>query len=858
MAPSSGLPTVTVHATVARPGQRVASSRHHQAAGLLVTHGTSLVGAPVPPVGTTVIRSRCHTCASPLTWHPPKHYTLCPGCALTNVMRGRTCPHPATPALPTADPTNPNPCPVLLCDPAMVLAAHGRVLAVEDFLWASMRRHPSSDDWLILARRDVAVALLPARWAAAVRATCLLSWRSRVPSARLTEPDVVAYTLASVLTTGTLPPPPPGPFPGDGFLFAPHTWLHEAGALRPIQANPVVGTPHPAHPAASPYLPVEDYGLPLNPDAHLDLLAPTAHPYTAFIVNSLRVGFPTTATPPAATRSGKWAAPSPRDPLVAQALQRERDIRAIVDASDWSDHGVPLRFAPLYAILKSSGVAKRLVQDLSAGADAVNDTVHTAPLPPVRLAHVARACQHVLYLKAKRPGVPVLLTRVDLRDAYRTVPLASNCRWQIVHRLRSGAIIANNALVLGMGSACAAMGSLPGALEDVTAETYGTFSANYVDDIILVAYEDEMPCALRRLLANLRDLGWVINEAKLLDDGPPGTAKQLLGVHVDTEALTVSIPPAKLAAICADLARWRHSGPNALTPSHARRLSGILNWAATTLPLAKPFLAPLYEFGYTDHAVMGLGLPRQRHRPPPPAALDAIDFWQTILAKFNGVSSFAPVPDTNTVTVWSDASGRGWGFVEPATGQYAHGKWSKAERKAFSTTHWEALSASFAGIAFGPRVAGGVVKVLVDSSSSQHAFTRLRCRDHRLRDLLRVMCLLQIECRFRLVLEWTSGASNVWADFLSRHDHFPTHLWPSSCPAPQRLRAYWRPRPTPTTTPASSTQPPPSPSSPSLAPGKPTARPSITGSIIAKPWDVAPSTLLPVTLWKPQVVRAAC
>ena len=62
------------------------------------------------------------------------------------------------------------------------------------------------------------------------------------------------------------------------------------------------------------------------------------------------------------------------------------------------------------------------------------------------------------------------------------------------------------------------------------------------------------------------------------------------------------------------------------------------------------------------------------------------------------------------------------------------------------------------------------------------------------------MCLLQIECRFRLVLEWTSGASNVWADFLSRHDHFPTHLWPSSCPAPQRLRAYWRPRPTTTTT----------------------------------------------------------
>ena len=61
-----------------------------------------------------------------------------------------------------------------------------------------------------------------------------------------------------------------------------------------------------------------------------------------------------------------------------------------------------------------------------------------------------------------------------------------------MHHLRSGAIIANNALVLGMGSACAAMGSLPGALEDVTAETYGTFSANYVDDIILVAYEDEM------------------------------------------------------------------------------------------------------------------------------------------------------------------------------------------------------------------------------------------------------------------------------------------------------------------------------------------------------------------------------
>ena len=820
----------------------------HPIAGVLTAPGTCLAGPAPPPVGSVTAPPVCHACRSPIKWSLPRYYTHCSTCALTNVIRARQCPYPDAPPLP--DPARP-PAPVVLVDPSVLVHASGRALVVEDFLWALLRSHPDDPSWLVLSRRGTAVALLPARWAAAARAACLLHWRAVAPSARVNEADVVAYLLAAILTGTALPAPPTGPFPGDHFTFAPATWLYEPGALRPVQCDPLPGPVHPAHPAASPYLPVAGYGLPLKPDAHHALLAPVHHPYTGLIVNSLTAGFPTTALPPTVTREGQWAAPSPHDPLARAAIQVERDMGATVDASDWPDHGVPLRLCPLYAILKSSGVAKRLVQDLSAGPDAVNTSVHTAPLPPVRLAHLRRILQRVLYLQQRRPGARVFIQRVDLVQAYRNVPLASNCRWQIVHRLRDGSLVASNGLVLGIIPACQSMGSLSGAVEDHFA-SLDILAAAYVDDTILVAYEDEIDDALAQLIALFERLGWTVHRGKLEADGPPAAIKDVLGVTVNTIDLTVSIPPAKLAAICADLARWRRGDAHVLPPRRARELAGTLNWCATTLPLARPFLSPLYDYGYgSKHQLGGPGAPSARHPPAttPPIVLEALAFWEDVLSTFNGVSSFAPVPPSNVVEVWSDASGRGWGFVCPATGEYAHGRWSALERRAYSTTHWEAVAACGAGITFGSRVPGGVVLVNVDSASSFHAFTRLRCKDARLRALLRSMCLLQIQCRFRLALNWVAGASNVHADWVSRHDTFPHHLWPSSSPAPRRLAAWWRPRPT-TTTPPSSVQPPPSPSSPSLAPVKATPPHSPIGIGTVTPWAVAPSTKLPLTPWR--------
>ena len=813
-----------------------ASSPVHPRAGLLLSYGTCVPGPLPPPVGSLVASPACHACEAPLTWALPKYYTHCPSCALVNIVRSRQCPPPATPPPPPA-----HDAPVLLSVPA----AHtegGRPLAVEDYLWSSLTRHPTDDNWLLLARRGIPVALVPARWAAAARATCLLAWRTWCPTLRLNEMDVTATVLAAVLSGPSIPPPPAGAFPGDSFLFAPPTWMYEPGAVRPLQALPVPGPVHPAHPAASPFLPVTDYGLPLSADAYNELLQGMAHPYHGFIVNSLRVGFPTTATPPTTHRPATWATPPLHDPLVRKVLAHERDIHATIDASSWPAHAVPLRHCPLYAILKSSGVAKRLVQDLSAGADAVNATVHTPPLPPVRLTKIQRACDRVLRLRAARPGVPIYVQRIDLMDAYRRCPLASNNRWQITHKLRDGTILASNALVLGIASACASMSVLTTVVEDVYAQLHGIFAGVYIDDTIVIDYADCIDATVARLIADFQRLGWTVHQGKLLQDGPPATRKAALGVLIDTEAMTVEVPADKLATIIADLAKWRAGGPHTLTPSRARALAGVLNWCATTLPLARPFLAPLYDFGYgAPHAVHG---PPSRQSPPPPEVLDALSFWQEALSTYNGTSSFAPVPPASTIHLQSDASGHGWGFICPATGEYSQGRWSALERKAYSTTHWEAVAACGAGIAFGDRVPGGVVSVAVDSASSFHALNRLRCRDARLRALLRTMCLIQIRCRFRLVLTWIPGSTNVWADHLSRHDDFPSHLWPSSAPAPRRLPAWWRPRPT-TTTP-SSPPPQPSPFNPSQAPGKPTPLPSGIGTATALSWAVNPSTPLPL------------
>ena len=821
---------------------------HHHLAGTLM-QSTYILGSRPGPEGTCTAAPACHHCHTPLTWHLPRYYTHCPHCTLVNVVRARQCPYPPTPPLPP--PTAAASLPLLLASRATLAAATGRPLLVEDFLWSALRQHPDDPNWLVLSRRGTAIALVPHHWAAATRATCLLAWQRAAPSARLNEVDVTAHLLAHLLSTTDVSPAPPTPFPGDHHAFAPFNFLYEPGDIRPVQCPPLPGPLHPSHPAASPYQPVAVLGMTLSADAYAELLDGLDHPHTGFIVNSLRVGFSTTATPPPVTRHGTWDAPDLSDHMAARVIAHEQSLNSTAVANDWLAAGVPLRFCPLYAVLKSSGTAKRLVQDLATGDQPLNSYTNPNVLPPVRLAKVSRVCDNVLQHQQADPDAPVHLLRVDLADAYRHCPLALNNRWQIAHRLHDGTILANNALGLGLDTACTSMSALSCAVEDVNSMRHHLATPVYVDDTILAAHAHVLPAIRDHVIAQYERLGWRVHRGKLEEDGPPSTSKVILGLQVDTAARTVAIPPPKLASILNDLKQWRAGDGRRLTHRRARQLAGTLSWCATTLPLARPFLTPLFEYGYTP-VVPRPGVHSDHHpRGPPSDVLAAIDFWLAVLPHYNGTSSFSPVPEDNTVHVHTDASGQGWGLICGATGEYSHGRWSHLERRVYTTTHWESLAAVGAAITFGPRVPGGAVTIHTDSTSTLYTFSRHRCHDTRLRDLLRAACLLQIHGRFRMQLVYQEGRTNVHADWLSRHKTFPHHLWPSSAPTPQRLPATWRPRPSSTATP-SSQRLQNSPSSPSQDPAKATLQHCVTGLGTVHLWAVPPSTRLPLTLSRTQ------
>ena len=75
---------------------------------------------------------------------------------------------------------------------------------------------------------------------------------------------------------------------------------------------------------------------------------------------------------------------------------------------------------------------------------------------------------------------------------------------------------------------------------------WGYIVNNYIDDIYAVAHKDAAQCAFDTLKEILQDIGLPLNESKVF---APCTRLTIMGIVVDIQARTFSIPQDKLSEI---------------------------------------------------------------------------------------------------------------------------------------------------------------------------------------------------------------------------------------------------------------------------------------------------------------------
>ena len=798
--------------------------------------------APVHWPSPAALRGRCSTCYLCVTKHPrvlprplaPHHPT--PGW-LPNLSKGSLAPiHPA------------------------------------DYRYTSVRHLPSHPDLVAVCRLDQPVAVIHVHVARWLRHQCLLRLL-RVRGLAVHEGDVVVHILDALLQAPQAtsahfhqsPPHVPDRFLGDRHLFMAWDDYSQPGSSFPASLPTPASSCGVGCPASSAFTPLASLPFaapPLVRTAYESVFA--EDPLLPYFCNGVRYGFSLgVQRAPTGPRPPRTDAFHPDQPTV-DTMAVELDVGACVPTSLLAAD-VPLRFAPWYAVDKTSG-GHRGVGDLSWGVDSVNEhsTRPTSLLGRPPLSQWPVVAGRFRAMRRLRPGVPIVVYKLDASRAFRTLGIPARDLHLQCHQVGQASVcsVRSEMGAVASGDHCCA---LSGAIEAAAASSpRRLFCSSYVDDQLGMSWADTADGDLEYLRGLWSDLGWTLNAKKFLLEGAISQQLTFLGVLLNTFTGTASITPARRQALlaqldallpstAADTANFvsslatlaaqpgRDAVPSVSLPYRdLASLVGKLSFCASIVPMGRAFLRSLQTATGSSSHPTGPHSPRAaRVIHLDPSATSDLRFWQWYLRTTPGVAHFDPPPASGpTLHAGTDASKHGWGGLCESLGVYTAGRWTTAERAGSSTAHWEALAAVMLSASLAPWATGGTLHLACDSGATVAALNASRARDPQMHSLCQLFAAVQILGCFNVTIYHLPGRLNTCPDLLSRG--VPASRLP--LPRASRLRRLSIPhsiRWCGVLTRGQSLSPPSQgrpPTTPPSTPGGPTAQTSVFHAPLGTPW----------------------
>lgn len=486
----------------------------------------------------------------------------------------------------------------------------------------------------------------------------------------------------------------------------------------------------------------------------------------AALVSLATRGASTLSTPP---RSRAWRDNHPSayahahvvDDLVA-AHRREGWLIRVTDLYR-ADPLLPVLVSPMAVVPKSTPGKFRLILDGSSHVgDCVNDFSHLEAVDTPLLASFDAIVSDINALRDSDPATPILLVTTDFSDAYKQVPIRADDWWQLAQVWR-GEVYWNVAAAFGLRASGHHLGLLTRAFARRITALCAHRPHTYVDDGLLAALAHDMPACREAMEGVPRSCGMPLS-AKAA--GAASTQKVFCGWLFDTEAMTISLPSAKLAKLRADVARL--SGARRVRRPDLVSLLGALYAASKAIRHSRAYLSTIQSalVGATGYWVTLSA-----------EARDDVAHWLELLDLFNGVS-FMRLPPPSA-TVLSDAcTSVGYGWVCHELRIYGRGSWA-VDEPALAGEHINVLELA-AGLAAADAVAarlpvGSHVQLLADNTTAVASIKRGQGARGPLEHALRSLALFRDARPFSLSTAHLQGVLNVDADALSR-GHLPAHL----------------------------------------------------------------------------------
>ena len=282
--------------------------------------------------------------------------------------------------------------------------------------------------------------------------------------------------------------------------------------------------------------------------------------------------------------------------------------------------------SPLGAAPKPDGSC-RLILDLSQpSGDSVNDNISKVEFP-CNYTHFDAATDLVF-----RMGRGCYLTKIDIKHAYRLLPVRKE-DWPLLVYFWQGHYYVDTKLPFGGRSSASLFTSFADLVCWVLNEKFNLLIIHYSDDFLMFTR-----CDLITALDHLKRLKKAFHylDIPVADDKLVGPANQLpyLGIEIDTNNFTISIPHEKVNELMDQMPWW--CGRRTCTLRELQSLNGKLNFFSKAVRPGRMFTRRLIDLTSTVQKP-------SHYVTITKEAREDIHWWCELLMTHNR-SSFVPDP----------------------------------------------------------------------------------------------------------------------------------------------------------------------------------------------------------------------
>lgn len=487
-----------------------------------------------------------------------------------------------------------------------------------------------------------------------------------------------------------------------------------------------------------------------------------SHPdqqFRAYVVNGIRfgfrIGFDYNISCGRTTRNMASTREHPQ--VIRDYLATECSEGRVLGPLDPSHF--PMVASSRFGVIPKGSTGKwRLIVDLSSPEGAsVNDGINEA-LCSLSYIGVDDAAKEVL-----RQGQGALLAKVDVQSAYRNIPIHPEDRW-LLGMVWEGGLYIDTALPFGLRSAPKIFTAVADAAEWILKSEGVKFVLHYLDDFLMIGAPGSQECAssLAVLLRVFARLGLPIAAHKL--EGPV-SCLTFLGFELDSEAMEIRLPRAKLVELQGVLASW--TGRRSCCKKELESLVGKLAHACKVVRPGKTFLRRMFEL------LSGVRQPHHHIRLNVSFRSDLI-WWSTFIGAWNGVSLLLDVgPGRVSHRFVTDASGQ-FGCGALWGSKWLQLQWTPPSRAdsfnlpEASITLQELLPVVLACAVWGPAWKHTLVEVYCDNQGAVAVINSGYSKVPQMMHLLRCLFFIRAFFGFSLRAIHVPGCENGLADAISR------------------------------------------------------------------------------------------